>query len=188
MEVNLFGILEEEKEINNDNKLLIDKENEYMNYIGAHKERVVRAYEDLKSRNFEDEEIRKAIEELGATIDEHDNSKYSDDEFDAYRRKYYPYEGEISDDVDEEFEIAWKHHYAVNPHHPEHYYNYELHTAIDMPLKYIIEMICDWMSFGDNARQWYYNNPSGKTEKDKVMTPYTIEWTEKLLNLFFPIG
>ena len=186
MEVNLFGILEEEKEINGDNKLLIDKENEYMNYIGAHKERVLRAYEKVKTIDFEDDDINKAVAELADTINEHDDSKYSDEEFDAYRRKYYPYDGEDLDDVDEEFEIAWKHHHMINPHHPEHYYNFETKTAIDMPLKYIVEMICDWMSFGDDTKQWYYNNPSGKAEKEKIMTPYTIEYTEKILNSILP--
>lgn len=180
MNINLFGILEEEKEINNDNNLIIEKEKEYLNYINNHISKVVEAYNKLKQIDFEDEEINKGFQELGSEIEEHDKSKFSDEEFDYYRIKYYPVSDAEQENIDELFEKAWEHHYKVNPHHPEYHWNKELETAEDMPPKYIAEMICDWYSFGD-IYNWWNNNPEGRVEKSKIMSPYTLELTEKII-------
>ena len=42
---------------------------------------------------------------------------------------------------------AWQHHKGHNPHHYEHWTdNYDMGTTcIEMPYKYAVEMICDWL-------------------------------------------
>ena len=180
MNINLFGILEEEQDINNDNNLVIQKEKEYMDYINKHIQRVIEAYNKLRHIDFGDDEINRGFLDLGPEIEDHDKSKFSDEEFDYYRIKFYPVSDVEQEDIDELFEKAWDHHYKVNPHHPEHYWNKELGTSEDMPAKYIAEMICDWYSFGD-AYKWWNNNPDGREKKSKIMSPHTLRLTEKII-------
>jgi len=59
------------------------------------------------------------------------------------------------------FNKAWEHHYKNNKHH----WNYWIDNneiALDMPLKYINQMICDWKGmsrkFGDTPQSFYKNN------------------------------
>lgn len=131
-------------------------------------------------------------------IPDHDKSKYSEEEFDGYRLKYYPTEAEKADEelsklADIKAEEAWEHHYKTNCHHPEHYYLFESKEARTMPLRYIIEMICDWSSFyldkvrkdiDDNGIstviEWY-NSDLSKDERAR-MSEETIFTTEVLLN------
>lgn len=87
------------------------------------------------------------INNLMSRAADHDNSKLSPPEkvyFDKYTPKlrgvsygspqYYSY---IKD-----LEIALTHHYAKNPHHPEHY----TEGVSGMNLIDLVEMFCDWMA------------------------------------------
>ena len=47
----------------------------------------------------------------------------------------------------QDYKIASKFHKSRNPHHPEYWMNQNGETN-DMPSTYIVEMICDWWSFG----------------------------------------
>lgn len=75
----------------------------------------------------------------------HDKSKLltpEKDFFDVYtpKLKSLTYGSEEYKRNLEGLQIALKHHYAINSHHPEHYVN----GIADMTLVDVIEMLCDW--------------------------------------------
>ena len=101
----------------------------------------------------------------------HDLSKFHPKEFKAYAWKFYGGEQASrallkqtgmeklcisKEDVEEEFQKAWTHHYTHNKHH----WNYWI--GRDMPEKFIRQMICDWKAmsrkFGDTAQAFYIKN------------------------------
>lgn len=109
---------------------------------------------------------------------DHDESKWSEEEYGPYDEYFYG----SKDNIDE-FNYAWLHHIHNNPHHWQYWVLInddpnENEVIIDMPDEYIIEMICDWLSFSlakDNLYElfdWYnqhknYMKLSDKT-RDKV--------------------
>ena len=92
------------------------KEQEYMNYIEEHISNVKTVFQKYGDRLSQELHINKF--ELERNIYKHDMSKFSDDEFNAYRNYYYPCTDEEINE--EEFNKAWEHHYRNNPHHPEY--------------------------------------------------------------------
>lgn len=158
------------------------KEQEYLEYIKDHINRVQVAFNmyiaPLREKNnissmFSDEEIKNTIDRVEENIKRHDDSKFSDDEFDGYRAKYYPtnLEKSLGSEYDEmlqrRYDECWKSHYTNNPHHPEHWVNHETGVRNDMSLEAIMEMLCDWEAmsakFNTNTLEWYEN--SAKDEK-----------------------
>lgn len=101
------------------------------------------------------EHFRKNLEEIGMgelewLIAHHDYSKENQEEYTAYGDYFYG--GNHSFAVVRDFNFAWLHHIHNNPHHWQHWVlindDPENGTVgLDMPAKYIIEMICDWWSF-----------------------------------------
>lgn len=80
----------------------------------------------------------------------HDKSKDSAEEYDAYDAYFYG--GNRSYKVVQDFKVAWLHHIHNNPHHWQYWILVndepeEGDTVLDMPYEYILEMICDWWSF-----------------------------------------
>ena len=108
-------------------------------------------------------------------IDEHDDSKYSEEEFEPYAQKWFG-NGEKS----LAYEEAWKHHWMNNEHHPEHWF------GEDMPYIYILEMICDWGSFSiksGNFRElsdFYYTK--AKDDEEKNLSENTKMIIEEILD------
>lgn len=101
----------------------------------------------------------------------HDLSKFSPSEFKAYAWKFYGGKQASrallkatgtehmcisKEDIEEDFQNAWEHHYKNNKHH----WNYWI--GQDMPEIYIKQMICDWKGmsrkFGDTAQEFYMKN------------------------------
>lgn len=178
----------------------INKEQEYLDYINEHIAFVNKAFNlymvSLLSKNnisslISDEELKQAILNLQPLIPTHDASKFSDAEFDGYRRKYYPTQVELAKEKEDDsyrqlcedrYEECWVHHYTVNAHHPKHWYNFETKTATDMSLDAIIEMLCDWeamsLKFNTSTVKWYEND--AKDEKS-VLSPKTKQIVEDLL-------
>lgn len=85
-------------------------------------------------------------------ISNHDASKNSPEEYDAYDAYFYGKNRSFS--VCEEFDRAWLHHIHRNPHHWQHWLLFEddpgtnsSFKALEIPKEYVIEMICDWWSF-----------------------------------------
>ena len=108
-------------------------------------------------------------------IDEHDESKFSEEEFEPYAQKWFG-NGEKS----LAYEEAWKHHWMNNEHHPEHWF------GEDMPYIYILEMICDWGSFSiksGNFRElsdFYYTK--AKDDEEKNLSENTKMIIEEILD------
>ena len=124
-------------------------------------------------------------------IRDHDRSKLSKEEYDAYDKKFYP---DFADkglemmDVDLAFKRAWLHHIHANPHHWQHWVLLnddpsEGQEALLMPIEYIIEMVCDWWSFswmkGDlnEVFDWYEER-----KNYIVLHPHSRQQVEGILN------
>ena len=173
---------------------------DYFSYIKDHIDNVLKAYtqffenlnkETYKSEKIHYDDIIVAIRNCKVTIQDHDTSKYSDEEFEPYRRKFHPTEFEkvkYEEDeiyrsfVDETFDLAWIHHYTNNSHHPLYWKEVASENIKDMSLEAIIEMICDWeamsMKFNTDTIEWYKT----KADKEKSqMTEKTKEIVEEIL-------
>ena len=160
-----------------------EKQREYLAYISEHCANVVRSYSTLKERlkvflGLSNQDMRM----LYSNIITHDLSKYTDEEFEAYRNNFYPEEGEKVDK--EKFELAWQHHYKMNPHHWEHWVNFETKETQPIPPLYIAELICDWnamsIKFGGNPLKYYESK-----KNDIILHPQTRKDLKRVLNLLY---
>lgn len=88
----------------------------------------------------------------------HDLSKFSPIEFTTYANNFYGNEKEMKYS---NFEYGWLHHQHKNKHHWDYWVNSD-GQALDIPITYIKQMICDWKAmsrkFGDTAQIYYKNN------------------------------
>lgn len=121
---------------------------EYDNYLEQHKENVRKGYEWIRDNL---PEVVSNIPNLEWQIClAHDESKTKPDEYEAYDRYFYG--NNRSYKVVQNFNYAWLNHLHRNPHHWQYWIlindDPELGEIImDMPINYIIEMICDWWAF-----------------------------------------
>lgn len=97
------------------------------------------------------QEEKSAIETAMVSFN-HDESKYSTEEYDAYDKYFYG--GNRSYKVVQDFNYAWLHHIHQNPHHWQYWVLLEddpeaglPYKTLPIPLPYIFEMIADWWSF-----------------------------------------
>jgi hypothetical protein len=139
------------------------KEEEYKSYIRSHRENVKNAFTFWR-RTDDAQNLfgGEGLENMESLIGNHDLSKYSTEEFDAYRKNFFPYENEVSDES--AFSDAVLHHYNHNPHHWEYWViprNPE-NELIPIPMRFLVEMLCDWtaMSFqkGGSVISWFEEN------------------------------
>ena len=152
---------------------------EYKEYIIGHKERVSKMADWLKENLpeiFEDVDLE-AFDEV---IKEHDDSKFTEEEFDAYAQKFYK-QDEFGKPLGyvPGYDEAWKHHWTNNEHHPEFW------LGEDMPLIYILEMLCDWGSFsidkGDLRELSNYYYEQAKEDEEKNLSDNTKIIIEEIL-------
>lgn len=153
------------------------KEQEYLEYINEHISNIKLAHKKYGEELCNLLKINKL--ELAVNIAIHDASKYSLEEFDAYRLYFYPCSDEEKDK--ELFNKAWKHHYTINKHHPEYWVDGD--NIKDMPNLYIAEMLLDWeamsMKFGSNTYEYY------KKERDiKPFSDTTKKTIDQIINIF----
>lgn len=123
---------------------------EYDRYLEQHKANVIKGYEWILDNL---PVLNNPVTEMGINMFDqlanHDASKYTPEEYDAYDRYFY---GNRSYQVVQEFNYAWLNHIHNNPHHWQYYVLVhdepgEGITALDMPYNYILEMLCDWWTF-----------------------------------------
>ena len=94
---------------------------------------------------------------LSSFAEQHDASKLEDPELSPYIDMTWLYKNAKTRYVDltPEMEQAWKHHYMVNGHHPEHYARLD-----DMPDMAIAEMVADWAAMseekGGSLVMWFH--------------------------------
>lgn len=181
------------------NRERIAKEQENIDYIDEHVANVQKAFQSM-FLDRKDEIVRKysdsdaledAIEMVSTKIEQHDYSKYSDEEFEGYRRRFFPTQEEKSDEeqveiAKEMFAKAWEHHYLNNDHHPNYWLD-ENGKPTDMELHAIVHMLADWggmgIKFGGDPKQYYYEDAE---EEKSMMTEQTKRIVEELLSILYP--
>ena len=95
----------------------------------------------------------------------HDLSKFSPKEFFAYANWFHSEDGiknkgndVVKVGMEMKFQDAWQHHKDRNKHH----WNYWHERGLEMPVKYIRQMIIDWNAmsrkFGGSTQQFYHKN------------------------------
>ena len=160
----------------------------YLDYISKHIKYLRDTYDNeilpiRESNNiskyFTDDYYIYSVDKCYENILSHDISKRSQEEFDAYRKRFYPTEKEKSekwDEIKKNFHTAWVHHYRNNPHHVEYW------DGKDMELCYILELYCDWKSVsllkGGNPYRFYQT-----CEERNLMSERTREVLEELFKI-----
>jgi hypothetical protein len=165
----------------NEAEEVVKKEKEYMEYIEDHLANVRKAYQNLfvsrmdeiETDSISNEEMKEAIMSIEDDVSQHDASKMGDEEFPAYRTKYYPTKQEednmnadpvYKDHIENMCNKAWEHHFMNNNHHAKYWKveNNQFQKNNDpkeMTLGAIIHMICDWQAmsyhFKSNILDWY---------------------------------
>lgn len=166
------------------------KREEYRRYIEEHVNNVktvweiilhrkeLRDYINRYSNNTLNEEI------ISVNIENHDRSKYSEEEFEPYRKNFYYVNEEEKEKNLLDFQLAWQHHKDNNKHHWDYWH--ERHTIDDMPFVYVVEMFCDHaamcIKFGSTAKEWFMDKLNKKEihvgEKQK-------KWYLELADLYY---
>lgn len=122
----------------------------------------------------------------------HDLSKYSIKELSI--AKYYTGTRSPHDNMRDNigYSTSWYHHRNRNKHHWEYWIDsYNLKTAVKMPYKYVIEMLCDMCGAGQayNNEKWqpkevakYYNKRyKSDAPEPQIINPQTQYLFEKLI-------
>lgn len=158
---------------------------EYDNYIQEHKNNVWNAYLWLEKNLPKWTDRLQDFDVEWQLRLNHDNSKTSSAEYDAYDKYFYG--NNKSFEVVENFDRAWLHHIHANQHHWQHWLLLEddpeggsmVIKTIDMPINYIVEMICDWWSFswkiGDLYTIFNWYDEHKKTMKLSTDTRLLVE-------------
>ena len=131
---------------------------EYDEYLRKHITAVDECYRILTGKSLDD------------CFKNHDASKYSKEEYEAYDEYFYPSDGsKVGGDPKrkEAFDKAWLHHQNCNPHHWQYHVlinDEEKMKALEMSLNDVYEMVADWGAFaylkkdGQHLRDWYKIN------------------------------
>lgn len=149
----------------------------YNNYLNEHITNVHRAFKWIRTNIGVYSDL--------IDIPNHDESKFDREEYIAYDDYFY---GTKTKEVKEKFNFAWLHHIHNNPHHWQYWVLVnddpeEGTIALDIPYRYVIEMICDWWSFswsnGDlyEIFDWY-----DKHKEHMILSKNTRELVEEILN------
>lgn len=133
------------------------KREEYLDYINEHISNVEMVWKKYKHTITLD---INTISRLDYLIGNHDDSKFGELEFEAYRNNFFPEHNE--EKSKKHFQEAWNHHQKFNHHHWQYWIMWkpEGSVVLEMDYYYILEMLCDWtaMSLKFNQKsvsEWY---------------------------------
>ena len=130
------------------------------------------------------EKLKIDYDRLAINIRDHDQSKYSKEEFEGYRSYFYPTDEEEAEKntteggyLKKKFDAAWLHHLRNNSHHPEFWINFDGETGYEcntMDRYSIAEMLLDWAAMGivkgDTAYDYFNKSIATKPfNKETVM-------------------
>lgn len=157
---------------------------EYDRYLEQHISNVKKGFDWMKENI--PQYVFDPYGEIEAGLALHDQSKRSEEEYDAYDQYFYGNNKSYA--VVQNFDLAWLHHIHVNPHHWQHWVLInddpkDGTVALDMPYEVIVEMICDWWAFswakGDLTEifTWYEDHKERMILSDK-----TRKTVEKILD------
>jgi hypothetical protein len=106
----------------------------------------------------------------------HDLSKYSITEFTASAKYFQGDKSPIdAEKIANGYSLAWQNHKAKNKHHWQYWTDFEKGEliVIEMPPKYLAEMLCDWVGAGKayNKSAWTIDTFKGwyKSHRDTMM-------------------
>lgn len=186
-----------DRNISNEQK---DKEVIYKNYVDCHIKLVNESYNEIvnnnniynlllnKYFNFSKQSLDSVISYLNIAIQMHDYSKYSKEEWDPYRRYFYPINENEKKAAEEDMNIAWKHHYENNDHHWEHWKN----NVDKMPIRAVIEQCADWIAmskyFKNGTALDFYNERviNCKNKEDQIILGgMQSQLTKDILTLYY---
>ncbi len=140
------------------------KTKEYINYIREHQNNIKKAFEELKE-NYLIFQIggNELMNKLYERVLVHDESKYSKEEFEPYRKNFFPINQQEKENNKEAFDKAWEHHWKNNSHHWQYRQSketFDINNENDV--LDVLENILDWMAMGykfnDRPYQYYEKN------------------------------
>lgn len=123
----------------------------FSNKVVPHKIAVFRAGMDLWKLDGFERFIKTEYHEWKDQLWLHDISKFSANESFGYA--FYNFQ---SGSGKHGFDLAWNHHKHHNPHHPEHWLSVGRDgevVAMEMPRRYVAEMVADWIGAGETYGQ-----------------------------------
>lgn len=135
---------------------------QYHEYLEGHIGNVQEALELLHTLGIQF--IDDNYEELKSICQNHDASKYSDEEYIPYREHFYPTCDEDKLKT-EAFELACRHHIKNNKHHWDYWL--DENNQLDIPDEkeyklYCVERCCDWLAMScqhdEPSSAWYHAN------------------------------
>lgn len=128
---------------------ILNKTREYLDYLEEHLINVSKAH-SIVTGACGDLLTEPQLTRLKIEVELHDTSKFSKHELTQYRAKFYPADGEVP--IEDEFDLAWEHHYTNNHHHWE-----TLKDEVDL-----FHMVIDWLAmslkFGGSPMEYYEKN------------------------------
>ena len=158
-----------------------DYQEEYRKYIYEHKKRVTQ-FADWMKENLPELFNEPGLDDFDEVIQEHDDSKFSEEEFEPYAQKFYGKQDINGKPLEyiPGWDEAWEHHWRNNEHHPECW------LGEDMPYIYILEMLCDWGSFsiakGNMMELIDYYYSKARDDEEKNLSDNTKEIIEEILD------
>lgn len=164
----------------------MQKQEEYRKYIEEHRKFVKQAFENLLKSNILQLDAGD-LEQLRIEIENHDMSKYDEEEFEPYRKHFYPCSFENANDTKAEFDKAKEHHFLANNHHPQH-----PDRKIKVDRISVVHNILDWIAmsykFGDYVWDFYEQSKIGEqfSSKEKEMVENIILLIKKKKDIFYP--
>ena len=140
------------------------QEERYMRYIMKHRRNMADAYKEMTSCPEILELGNEVLIMLKQRVVFHDITKLMNDEFDAYRKHFFPINKKEKENNLENFNRAWQHHYDVNAHHWQHRrHKTDFDKKDPVQVVDVLENVCDWLAVGYT----YKNRPSQYYEKHK---------------------
>ena len=159
------------------------KEEEYSSYINAHIANVKLVWKVIQDQLVGEFWLDDFVwHEIDSLIKHHDESKFSLEEFDAYRQYFYPIDNATKNE--RFFNQGWLHHIHNNPHHWEYWIIPGVkNNVLPMHFVFAFEMLCDWcamsVKFRNKPSEWYNDNKPKMLLHDK-----TVETVEHWLPIF----
>ena len=145
------------------------KEKQYKKYLKKHLKYIKKAYKKLIHNPniylLVDKEI---LNKLYQRVLNHDKSKFSSEEFDYYRKYYFPINNNEKEENLKDYEKALEHHYQNNSHHWQHRQEKKTFNIYnDEEILDVLENLLDWVAVGydfkNTAKEYYDKN------KDKII-------------------
>lgn len=157
------------------------QEERYMKYIMKHRIRMADAYKEMTSCPEVLALGNEVLIMLKQRVVYHDLTKFKIEEFDAYRKHFFPINKKEKENNLENFSKAWQHHYDNNPHHWQHRrHNTDFDKKDLVQVVNVLENVCDWLAVG----YLYKNRPYQYYEKHKdviELCPAEKEFFEHIL-------